>query len=67
MNTADLRKKSKAELLEDLKKVRGDLEKSVKEVLNDKEKDKHAPRKLRKDIARIKTILAEKEVLENDA
>lgn len=67
MKALDLRNKTKEELTESLKTMRSDLEKSVRDVLMDKEKDKHKPNKLKKDIARIKTVLAEKEVLENNA
>ncbi len=67
MKALEFRNKTKEELTEDLKTMRSDLEKYVRDVLMDKEKDKHKPKKLKKDIARLKTVLAEKEVLENNA
>lgn len=63
MKAVDLRGKKEKELLDQLKKAQEDVEKSVSEVLQGKTKDTSKTKKLRRQVARIKTILAEKQVI----
>ena len=63
MDTKELRGKKKAELIKLLKQTQEDVEKSVTEVLQGKSKDTSKTKKLRREIARIKTVLSEKEIL----
>ncbi|MFC1700074.1 50S ribosomal protein L29 [Patescibacteria group bacterium] len=60
MKIEDLKKKSKSELHKALKEARGNLSKLKIEVIEKKEKNIKKIGILRKDIARIRTILNEK-------
>jgi len=53
----DLRKKTKVDLEKLLKKTNTDLQKAVSQILQGKEKNVNKPKELRKDIARILTVL----------
>jgi len=59
INAKDLRAKTKKEILDILGKTLADLKKVSSSVLNGEEKDLSKPRKLKKDLARIKTVLKE--------
>ena len=59
MGTKELRKKSITELKDVLKKALKDYEKSTTDILQNKEKNVKKSDGLKKDIARIKTILNE--------
>jgi ribosomal protein L29 len=63
MKAVDLRGKKGKELADLLKKAQEDVEKSVSEVLQGKTKDTSRTKKLRRQVARIKTVLAEKQVI----
>jgi ribosomal protein L29 len=63
MDTKELRGKTKASLVKLLKQTQEDVEKSVTEVFQGKSKDTSKTKKLRREIARIKTVLSEKEIL----
>ena len=63
MQAKDLRPKKEKELLEQLKNLRKELKEISMSVLNRKEKNVKKPRNLRKDIARILSILKEKQIL----
>ena len=63
MQAKDLRPKKEKELLEQLKSLRKELKEISMSVLNRKEKNVKKPRNLRKDIARILSILKEKQIL----
>ena len=63
MQAKDLRPKKEKELLEQLKNLRKELKDISMSVLNRKEKNVKKPRNLRKDIARILSILKEKQIL----
>ena len=63
MQAKDLRPKKEQELLEQLKSLRKELKEISMSVLNRKEKNVKKPRNLRKDIARILSILKEKQIL----
>ncbi len=63
MQAKDLRSKKDKELLEQLKSLRKELKEVSMSVLNRKEKNVKKPRNLRKDIARILSILKEKQIL----
>jgi len=60
MIVADLRKKNIEDLKEELTKLEKDLQKAVSDILQKKEKNVKKASFLRKDIARIKTVLNEK-------
>jgi len=61
INAKDLRAKTKKEILDILGKTLADLKKVSSSVLNGEEKDLSKPRKLKKDLARIKTVLKEQD------
>lgn len=63
MNTAELRKKTELELNDSLKKAVKELEENQLSVLKGKQKNVNKGSYLKKDIARIKTVLAEKRIL----
>ncbi|MBN1162268.1 50S ribosomal protein L29 [Patescibacteria group bacterium] len=60
MNIADVRKKTETELTETLREVRRECEKIVKDILQNKEKNVKKLGFLKKDIARLKTVLNER-------
>ena len=60
MVVADLRKKNIEDLKEELTKLEKELQKAVSDILQKKEKNVKKAFFLRKDIARIKTVLNEK-------
>lgn len=64
MKALDLRNKSKEELLLDLKKVKEELVLQKTELISGKSKKVSDIREKRRDIARIQTVLKEKEVIE---
>ena len=64
MKVSELREKSKQELNEMVVKLMADIKTSTLDVLKRKEKNVKKPRLLRKDLARIKSVLVEKKVLE---
>jgi len=66
MKAAELRQKSIEELKEQLKKLHKDVHDSLLEVLKRKEKNVKKPRLLRKDIARVRSIILEKQVLSEE-
>lgn len=53
----DLRKKTKVDLEKMLKKTENDLQKAVASILQGKEKNVNKPKELKRDIARILTVL----------
>jgi ribosomal protein L29 len=59
LNTKELRKKSEKELNELLSKTRKDLENTVSSTLQNKEKNVKKSKYLKRDVARIITILKE--------
>jgi ribosomal protein L29 len=63
VNVQELRKKSEEELKEELKKAQSEMGKVVKDVLQKKEKNVKKTGQLRKDIAKLKTLLSEKKIL----
>ena len=60
MNTKDLRNKTENELKKQLKDLRKDLETFGSNVLQGKEKNVKKGKFIKKDIARLKTVLNEK-------
>jgi ribosomal protein L29 len=60
IDIAELRKKSVEDLEGELSKVRKDLQKTVSEILQKKEKNIKKASVLKKDIARIRTLINEK-------
>lgn len=64
MQAKDLRSKKENELLEQLKGLRKELKEISMSVLNRKEKNVKKPRNMRKDIARVLSILKEKQILD---
>ena len=60
MNTKELRNKTENELNKQLKSLKGDLEAFSSNVLQGKEKNVKKGLFIRKDIARIKTLLNER-------
>jgi large subunit ribosomal protein L29 len=64
MQAKDLRSKSNTELLEQLKNLRKELKEVSMSVLSRKEKNVKKPRDARKDIARVLSVLKEKQILE---
>lgn len=63
MKAIDLRTKSKEELLMDLKKVKEELLLQKTELISGKSKKVSDIREKRRDIARIQTVLKEKEII----
>jgi ribosomal protein L29 len=63
MNIKELRQKTEQELTDMLKKAEKDLNTAMTDLLQKKEKNVKKPGFLRKDIARIETILNEKKIL----
>ena len=63
MLAKEIRVKTVKELHKDLKKLRLDLEMLKMQINAGKSKDIKQKRVLRKDIAKVKTIISEKEVL----
>jgi len=59
IDMAEFRKKSKEDLKTELEKVEGDIQKIVSDILQKKEKNVKKAGLLRKDVARIKTLLNE--------
>lgn len=64
MQAKDLRPKKEQELLDQLKGLRKELKEISMSVLNRKEKNVKKPRNMRKDIARVLSILKEKQILD---
>jgi large subunit ribosomal protein L29 len=64
MQAKDLRPKTEQELHEQLKSLRKDLKEVSISVLNRKEKNIKKPRNTRKEIARVLSVLKEKQILE---
>lgn len=60
INLTEFRKKSKEDLEKELKNIEKELQKVVSDILQKKEKNVGKSRNLRKDIARVKTLLKEK-------
>jgi len=60
LKVSELRKKNTEELKEELIKVQDDLRKIVPDILQRKEKNVRKVGFIRKDIARIKTLMSEK-------
>ena len=65
MNTKELRKKSEIELREALIKLEKDYRDQVGNILQRKEKNVKKARLVKKDIARVKTIMTEKRFIKN--
>lgn len=63
LNAKDLRGKSKKELEKDLIESRTKLEDIMNDIFKGKEKNLHKANLIKKDIARIKTVLNEQEIL----
>ena len=63
MDAKELRGKTETELKKLLKQTQESVEKSISEVLQGKNKDTSKTKRLRREIARIKTVLSEKEIL----
>ena len=63
MKASEIRQKTEQELKEQLKALTRDKENMVLSILQKKEKNVKKPRAIRKDIARIKSILNEKAIL----
>lgn len=59
MNIADLRKKSKTDLNKQLQKLREELVKVVRDSQTEPDTDIHAKRNLRRDIAKVMTVINE--------
>lgn len=66
LNVKDLRKKTAKELVEQLSSLKKELRETSIAVLQGKEKNVRKPRKLRFDLARMLTVLKEKEILEEN-
>jgi large subunit ribosomal protein L29 len=66
MPAKDLREKSKEELIEHRASLQKEIEGSMEDILKGKEKNVKKIRELRKDIARVLTILKEKEQENNE-
>ena len=66
MPAKDLREKNKEELLEHKASLQKEIEGSMEDILKGKEKNVKKIRELRKDIARVLTILKEKEQEKNE-
>lgn len=62
LDIRELRKKDEGQLQKLLEKTRGKLEKSFVDVMQGKSKNTSKAKRLRKDIARIMTILSENKV-----
>jgi len=62
MTVAELRAKSKEELVLELKKLRAEQTKKREDLIKGKDKKTSGVSLLRKDIARVSTILKEKEI-----
>ncbi|MFZ5424693.1 MAG: 50S ribosomal protein L29 [Patescibacteria group bacterium] len=65
MQVAELRSKTKEELLEMLDSLKIDYKNAGEDLIKGNEKNLKVQKYLRKDIARVKTILREKEILES--
>jgi ribosomal protein L29 len=65
INAKDLRSKTDKELSDILAKTVAEIKKVSESVLRGEEKDFSKPRKMRKDLARIKTVLKEKLEVKN--
>ena len=63
MKAADLRSKSEQEMKELIQKIKRELEDIVSNVLKGKEKNVKKINRLKREVARIKTLLGEKEFL----
>lgn len=59
LDIKDLRKKSKKELNELLEETLKNIRTATQEMLDNSTKDSSKAKKLRKDVARIKTVLSE--------
>jgi ribosomal protein L29 len=64
MNLQELRQKTTKEIQDELTKKRKDLEKVMSDLMLGKEKNVKKAVFIRKDIARLKTVINEKKVLE---
>ncbi|OGC50667.1 50S ribosomal protein L29 [candidate division WWE3 bacterium RIFCSPLOWO2_01_FULL_37_15] len=60
MKVTDLRNKNEQELKELIQKTRKELEELVTNIIKGKEKNVKKVRPLRKEVARIKTVISEK-------
>jgi len=67
MKAQEIRKKSAQELLDLQDKLTKEYQDLVKGIIEKKEKNVRKPRELRKDIARIQTILNERKILEGES
>ncbi len=63
LNTKELRTKTEEELNEMLRELAGEIKSSLSSVLDGSSKDTGKTRRIRKDVARIKTVLNEKRIL----
>ncbi|MFA6981571.1 MAG: 50S ribosomal protein L29 [Patescibacteria group bacterium] len=63
MNLEELRTKTENEIEKELVKVRSDVEKFAREIIKGKEKNITKLRNMKKDYARIATVLNEKRIL----
>jgi ribosomal protein L29 len=63
MKVSELRTKSENELKETLNKLHKDLKNAAVEFVQRKEKNIKKPRMLRKDIAKVLTLINEKKIL----
>lgn len=60
MELKEMKEKSKEELQEHVKQLKGDINKTVQEILKGNEKNVKKARLLRKELARAKTLIAQK-------
>lgn len=63
MNLEDMRKKTEKDIEKELDKKRSDIEKFAQQITKGKEKNTSKLRSMRKDYARIATVLSEKRKL----
>ncbi len=63
MRTADLRAKTEKALLKELSATFENIEKSITDLMQGKSKNTSKVKNLRRDVARLKTVLAEKKIL----
>jgi|GEM_PF-1303210 len=63
MTILEMRAKTEQELKEEVKKLEKELQAVVTAVLQKKEKNFKKPREVKRNIARVKTVLTEKKVL----
>jgi large subunit ribosomal protein L29 len=64
MKAKDIRQKTQSELMEQLKAMKKELRELSYSVISKKEKNVKKPRNARKDLARILSVIKEKQILE---